>query len=443
MKTIRRPTLVTAARVGRRAFAASALFLLAVLVRAHPARAQSEESELPPAHGEFEPAPQPPQAFVIPDVPDAAAAQTQVRERGFTLKVGLAAVVDYSAFHQDAESLSQVGKQDDQWQVRDLRLILRGTVGTGYKVTYFVAGVYKGFDSDAEKNWDLVDLWLAFPLGGPATKVIVGKTKETFDYEMVGDSANLPQQERVLSPFFVSRNVGVKVTHVIGADQRMTASAGVFNDWWVKGDSLSDSGTDVSARLTGLAWDQPEGKRFLHLGVACRYVGADHDTLRYKARPESNAADNYVDTGNLPADHAWHLGLEALWNEGPFSVLAEYNRAWVSSPAKGNPAFSGYYVAASWVLTGETRPYDRTVGYARRVMPQGGWGALELVARFSHDDLDDGIVQGGTFDKTYLGLNWWATRRWKLGAGWGHTWLDRFGQTGVTDSFLGRLQWIF
>ena len=223
----------------------------------------------------------------------------------------------------------------------------------------------------------------------------------------------------------------------------MTASVGVFNDWWVNGDSFEGSGTDVSARFTGLAWDRNEGKSFLHLGVSGRYAGADNNTMRYKGRPESNAADNYVDTGNLSADHAWHMGLEALWNEGPVSVLAEYNRAWVSSSASGNPEFFGYYITASWIITGETRPYDRTAGYARRVMPKGRWGAPELVARFSHDDLDDGVVQGGSFDKTYLGVNLWSTRRWKLGFGWGHTWLDRFGTTGNTDSFLTRLQWIY
>jgi phosphate-selective porin OprO/OprP len=42
-----------------------------------------------------------------------------------------------------------------------------------------------------------------------------------------------------------------------------------------------------------------------------------------------------------------------------------------------------------------------------------------------------------------VGLNWWATRRWKFGVGWGHTWLDRFGKTGVTDSLQTRMQWVF
>lgn len=415
------------------------------LVCATTAQAQSEESEPAPALGEFEAAPLPPpdQPFFIPDVSQSFVEQTQVKQRWITLKTGVVLLADYTSFNQDSASIGQVGSQQDQWEARAARLMFRGTLGKDYKVNYLLAGEYKGFESDPGQLWQLTDVALTFPLGGPANKLTVGKTKETFAYEMVGDAANLPQQERFLTPFFISRNIGLKMNHVLGTDQRMTLAYGIFNDWWVTGDQLANSGTDLSARFTGLVWDQPDGKRFLHLGVSGRYAGADNNTMRYKGRPESNVADNYVDTGNLIGDHALHLGLEALWNEGPFSLLGEYNRAWVSSAASGNPEFYGYYITASWILTGETRPYDRTVGYARRVMPAGRWGAPELVARFSHEDFDDASVSGGKMDKTYLGINWWATRRWKVGFGWGHTWLDRFGTTGNTDSFQTRIQWIY
>lgn len=419
------------------------LIVVAMLVTS-AAHAQPEEAGPAPAPDEFvatsPPSPEKPSIF--PDLPNSLAEQTQVRSPWFTVRLGFGVLVDYSAFHEDSENVSQVGKQDDQWQVRDLRLVLLGAIGSDYKVDYFFSGVYKGFEKDPEKTWDSFDHWLAFPLGSPATKLTVGKMKEAFVYEMLGDAAYLPQQERVLNPFFVSRNVGVKLSHII-ANQRMTMSAGVFNDNWVKGKSLEDGGTDVTMRFTGLAWDQPQRKRLLHLALSGRYVDAYKNTLRYKGRPESNVTDYYVDTGDLPSDHAWHVGLEALWNRGPFSVLAEYNRAYVTSSESGNPEFSGYYITGSWILAGETRPYDRMAGYARRVMSGGRWGALELVARFSHLDLDDGAVQGGKFDKTYLGINWWATNRWKLGAGWGHTWLDRFGSTGNMDAFLFRSQWIY
>lgn len=409
---------------------------------AHPwvAHAQSPESENAPARGEFEPAALPPASFIVPDVPASAASKTGLESKFFTLKIGLVLIADYSAFSQDDASVSQVGTQRNQWDDRAARLMLRGRVGAA---SYLVAGEYKGFETDPLETWQVTDVSITFPLGGPSTKVTLGKTKETFAYEMVGDAANLPQMERILNPFFVSRNIGAKVTHVLGREHRMTLSAGVFNDWWATDDDLSDSGTTVTARVTGLAWDAHDGRHFLHLGLSARYAGADNDAMRYRGRPESNVTDFYVDTGSLTGDHAQHVGFEALLNEGPLSVLGEFTHASVDAPASGNPAFDGYYITASYVLTGETRPYDRTAGYARRVMPTGRWGAPEVVVRYSHLDLDDGIVLGGSLDKAYVGLNWWATRRAKFGVGWGRTSLDRFGTIGKTGSVLARLQFVY
>ncbi len=84
-------------------------------------------------------------------MPASLAERLQVRERWFTLKPGVAAVVDYTALHQDANSLSQVGKQDDRWQVRDLQLILGGTLGNDYKLSCFVAGSYKFLSSNPRR----------------------------------------------------------------------------------------------------------------------------------------------------------------------------------------------------------------------------------------------------------------------------------------------------
>ena len=95
------------------------------------------------------------------------------------------------------------------------------------------------------------------------------------------------------------------------------------------------------------------------------------------------------------------------------------------------------------MLTGETRPYDRTVGYARRIMPKSKWGAPELVVRVAHVDLEDEEARGGEFDRLSIGLNWWATRRWKMGVTYGQTWLDRDGEQGVAESVLARVQWVF
>lgn len=186
-----------------------------------------------------------------------------------------------------------------------------------------------------------------------------------------------------------------------------------------------------------------DGREFLHLGVAFRHIGADNGQLRYKGRPESNVTDNYVDTGDFPAKYARQLALEALYNTGPFSVLAEYAQAWVKSPERGNPGFNGFYVSGSYVLTGENRPYDKRVGYARRIIPRSRWGAVELVGRFGYLDIDDTLVKGGKLAKWYAGANWWASRQWKIGTGYGLADLERFNTTGRTQMWITRLQWIY
>jgi phosphate-selective porin OprO/OprP len=372
-----------------------------------------------------------------PPTPEEAAKKA---EKFFTVRPSFAFIGDWTRFDQNAASVRQVGVQDDEFQVRSARLNFIGTLGTDYKVGFQVGGEYKGFDTAPETEWQLTDLALTFPLGG-RTKLAVGKIKETFSYEMVGDAANLPQFERVLNPFFVSRNMGARLTHVFGADKRATVSAGAYNDGWDI-NSKTSRGWDLTARATGLVWDEPAAKRFLHLGLAYRHVASD-GVLRYRGRAETNVGDNFIDTGNITADGADHFGLEGLLNIGSLSLLGEYVVANVSTPAAKDPRLHGYYFTASWVPTGETRPYDRNVGYARRVIPKGYWGAPELVARFAHVDLDDEQAAGGTYDRLSFGLNWWATTRWKFGVLYGFTWLDRFNERGESQTLLTRVQWVY
>jgi phosphate-selective porin OprO/OprP len=396
-------------------------WLAGLLLVATPAAAQVTESTAEPIgdhSGTDVPAVDHKRRYAFPDLPLAAPPSAEKQARFFNIRPSLVGIGDWTNFSQDDASIRQVGRQDDEFQVRSLRLNLIGSLGHAYKVSFQIGGEYKGFDTEPEQQWQLTDLALTFPIG-TRTRLAVGKIKETFSYEMVGDAANLPQSERVLNPFFVSRNFGARMTHVFGRDKRATLSYGAFNDSWDI-NSKTSRGWDYSARVTGLVWDDPAQRAFLHLGLAYRHAAVDK-TVRYRGRAETNVGDYFVDTGSFAAGSADHFGFEALLNVGAVSLLGEYITAKVDAPALGNPEFNGWYVTGSWVLSGETRPYDRNVGYARRVIPVGRWGAPELVARVSHVDLDNRSIAGGEFDKTYLGLNWWATTRWKFGVGWGHT----------------------
>lgn len=154
-------------------------------------------------------------------------------------------------------------------------------------------------------------------------------------------------------------------------------------------------------------------------------------------------SDYYVDSGKLPADHANELSLESLWGRGPLLATAEYARAWVNAAASGDPSFWGGSVVVSYVLTGEHRPYDKKVAYARRILPEHAYGAFELVGRYSQVDVDDRLVDGGIFDRGTIGLNWWATRRWKIGFDYGLINLNRAGLDGLTHAFHTRFQWVY
>lgn len=396
-----------------------------------PARAQTEDVLPPPEPG------------VEHAVPELVAKDLEVDRHFFTLHLGLVPIFDYTWFTQDQASVDQVGVQENDFDIRSARIMARGTIFAHSKHAprYLVAFEYRGFDSDPDQTWNFTDVSLTFPLGriGDLT---VGKTKENFAYEMVGDAANLPHVERLMSPFFVSRNIGLRWNRTAAAE-RLTLSLGVYNDWLTTDPTWEDSGTTVAGRVTGLAWMDTSGRRFLHLAGAFRRNGADEGVLRLKGRPESNVTDNFVDTGSIPASHASQYGLEALWNEGPVSLTAEYDEAHVDSPETGDPQFRGYYVTGAWVVTGEHRPYDRKVGYARRVMPKGRWGAVELFVRHGLVDLTDQAIDGGYLTKWFAGVNWWANRRIRISAGYGRATLDKAGTTGHTNQYFTRVQWVY
>ena len=61
----------------------------------------------------------------------------------------------------------------------------------------------------------------------------------------------------------------------------------------------------------------------------------------------------------------------------------------------------------------------------------------------SHVDVADGPVDGGVMDRATIGINWWATRRWKLGVDYGAINLNGFGLDGVTYAFHTRIQWAY
>jgi len=381
--------------------------------------------------------------FVMPDVPDDWNRYTSFDGRLFSTAFSFVALLDDDSFVQDDTSKAQIGEQENQWDLRTMRLMTRGRLKFAHPIDYFVSLEVKGQDhvQSGTSKIGFTDMEFSTSLGRLG-RLDFGKIKEPFVYEMVGDAANLPQEERALNPFFTTRGIGLRLVKPF-ANDTMTWSAGWFNDWWVTDQSFKESGNDFTARFTALPYYGHDGADYVHLGIAARYTGADEGSLRFRGRPESNVTDYYVDSGAIAGDHANELALESLVGRGPLLVSAEYADSRVDASSAQNPFFWGGSIVVSYVLTGEHRPYDKHVAYARRILPTRSIGAFELVGRYSHVDVDDSLVHGGIFDRGTVGINWWATRRWKAGFDYGFIDLDRGHANGTTHAFRVRLQWVY
>jgi len=136
----------------------------------------------------------------------------------------------------------------------------------------------------------------------------------------------------------------------------------------------------------------------------------------------TNGAPTYlVSTGNLNANSLLQWGVDGAGNYKGFYAEGGYYRFTVDQRlAFPDLEFDGWYVAGSWLLTGESRRYDPTRAAFRNPtvahpVGNGGFGAWELAVRYSTIDLDDQVndpvaahrVRGGQQDIWSFGLNWY------------------------------------
>jgi phosphate-selective porin OprO/OprP len=219
-------------------------------------------------------------------------------------------------------------------------------------------------------------------------------------------------------------------------DQRATWKLGLFTEGVGSqdiGEATKNYGRAIT-RLTSLPIykadpDHPGSATLLHLGLSANVLYSASSSVRYRSRPESHLAPYVIDTGNIAADSALVAGAEAAWVTGPFSLQGEYLHSWVAEQNGQVPGFDGIYASASWFLTGESRPYNRTEGAFGRVIPhknfdwgKGGWGAWEVAARYSFVSLNSDDVHGGRLSMLVTGVNWYlhSHMKWRFDYGFGH-----------------------
>jgi phosphate-selective porin OprO/OprP len=353
-------------------------------------------------------------------------------------------------FSQNDDSKLQVGSLDayDGGAIRDVRAGLYGTIGAsdrhwGYNIAVATNAFDKRFEIEGQDNFRFVDYRLDIPvLSGSILSI--GKQKEPISMERIMTLVNLPFQERssVVDAFLPQRNFGAQLSGT-ALHSRISWAGGVFNNFIDSGQSIGESTTALTGRVTWLPFLTEDHSNLLHLGIAARVSDSDQG-YRYRTTPEFDNSPVFVDTDLIGGDKTRQYDLEASWRHGPFWLATEYVGTEVDSPAGGGLNFSGYRVSASWIITGEMREYrfkSGTMGPVpvSRSVREHGIGAWEVAARWSSLDLTDGTVDGGEMDILSLAVNWWLTPTAMVNWNYRYIVNDKDGLEGRTSGAVLRL----
>jgi phosphate-selective porin OprO/OprP len=363
-------------------------------------------------------------------------------DKSVRLKLGGRILHDSTWWDKSDEVQTVTGSTRNGSEFRAARLYLAGEV---YKHV-----VFKGqYDFANDDGANFKDVYMGFrmkdKLGeGSSTSVLFGHLKEPFSLEEMTSSRFITFMERGLPNIFaVGRQTGVTVFNNF-LDNRLSVGFAVSQPTDDDQGGTSGNKYTVTSRIAGTPMNNGSDRK-IHLGFSHSYGKFDKNEARYRQRPEVHDSPRFVDTDDFSADDAHNMMGEFAAVFGPFSVQSEVGGSIVDSDATDDPEFFGAYVLASWFITGEHRNYDDKKAAFNRVKPhnnlfQGGWGAWEIAARYSHLDLDDSDADGGELDNVTVGINWYWNPNTRVMFNFVNADLDRASADTDTQAFMVRTQ---
>jgi phosphate-selective porin OprO/OprP len=435
------------------------------------------------------------------------------KKDGFpTVKLTGFTQLDDGNYSQTALNRATVGDAQNGVGFRRARLAAYGKVTefTNYivEMDFATAGRPSFFDVYGEQT-NLP--WLG--------SVRIGQYVQPFSVDAMSGFRNLPFLERSLPflAFVPFRRVGIE-SYNSTEDQRLNWAYSGFKTGGFNNAPLGDDryatdlgnvgGYSFSTRLTYLLYyDELAVDRYLwHIGGAFDYsrlgennapgsgasgnagggpspfyqskVLPEFGTLGYSENSQSfgnavSGTPTMIDSGKYAASAFELYGVETVAQAGTVSFQSEWMATVVNSVV-GPIFYNGAYAEVMYRPTGETRPYDKTTGALKNVVPFtdffglgrsggfGGWGALELAARLSYvNEVNPTSLNGhyynsttntftagatgragnGTLTDTTLGVTWFLNAHTKLQFNWIHCMLDNVVKGySIADLWVSRFQ---
>ena len=349
--------------------------------------------------------------------------QMMTADKKIKFKIGGRLMADFAFFDDDAAYVANTTDgETGSAEFRAARIFIAGLLYSKikFKVQYDFASSSGGNTPNFK---DVYIQLVKLPVVG---NFKVGHYKEPWSLENLTSFRFITFMERSLpNAFSRGRSLGLGFFNY-ALDKRLTWNVGVFYDTNSEAPPTVETGdsagqVNFALRLTGLPLYQDKGKKLVHLGFsyAIEDQGVD-DELSISSKPEAHSADNspvkvdIVSPNAVEQVNRYNLEAALVW--GPFSLQGEYMMAQASTPT-GIPDvdYTGYYIHASYFLTGEHRNYKTKKGAFVRVSPNknygdGGWGAVQVALRYSTLDLNDSglaAYRGGKIDNITVGVNWY------------------------------------
>ena len=369
------------------------------------------------------------------------------RDGKFKMKVRGRIQADYNSIDQD-ESITGEG-DINAVELRRARLGVEGVLFYNWK--------YK-FEIDfAGDEVAIKDAYIAYANWGPESwkksEIRVGNQKTYNSLEQLTSSRFITFMERAAftEAFFLERQIGAAVVagghHWSFQTGYYGATVGEEGGIPGQGDFDTDqTAYTVRGTVAPINRDVNGVHQVLHLGGSYRHRDAgslnecgatrcadDSALYQYRARgADLHLADRFVDTPQF-SDEDDMFVLEGAFVWGPFSVQGEYAQLETNgvrpfeddSLPRVSPTYTGWYVDASWYLTGETRNYKADAGEFGRTKVKrpvwggsGGWGAWQIAGRYDVLDLSDkgaamldayGCNECGEQETWLIALNWLMT----------------------------------
>jgi len=298
------------------------------------------------------------------------------RDGNWSIRFGGRLMLD--AFYAEADRAGGISTDGVGAEIRRARFFASGKVAGDWK--------YKLQIDFASNAVSIKTATISTKIAG--LTAIFGNDKEPMGLEELTSSKYITFMERsmVNDTFAPGRNLGASIGM---GDDNYSVRAGLYTNGI---DNGSDAGSTDWA-LTGRVTYAPiaEKTEVVHLGLSGSIREFSDDTgPRIRLRNFHNGTQ-YVSTaaGGMPAESQSTIGAEAAAVFGPFSAQGEYYTSTlegVSGTGAADVDFDGWYVMASYFVTGESRAYSASNGAFSRVKSEG---AVELAARYEVIDMED------------------------------------------------------